>query len=102
MRNRLVLHNILASILGNKNLYYQQPENFKLNYPCVIYNQDVGKVVKADNKLYAYTKKYTITFMYPSENDSVIQKMLTKFECCSLDTIFVNDNLYHYVFTLYY
>lgn len=102
MRNRLELHNKLANILGTTNIYYQQPENFKLKYPCIIYNQETGDVKKANNKVYAYTKKYTVTFMYTSESDNIILNMLNSFDCCNIDTMFVRDNLYHYTFTLYY
>lgn len=102
MGNRLQLHNRLSEVLETTNLYYQQPENFKLKYPCAIYNQEAGNVKKASNKLYGYTSKYSVTFISNIEKDSVIIDMLNSFEYCSIERAFVNDNLYHYVFTLYY
>jgi hypothetical protein len=102
MGNRLALQNTLSEILGNTNVYYQPPEGYKLKYPCIIYNQEPGDVKKANNKVYSYTKKYSITCIYNADNENIILKMLNKFEYCSVENTFVSDNLYHYIFTLYY
>lgn len=102
MRDRLQLHNQLSEILETSNLYYQQPENFRLKYPCVIYNQEPGNIKRAGNTLYGYIKKYSVTFISNIENDNVIPKMLVSFELCTVERTFVSDNLYHYIFTLYY
>lgn len=102
MGNRLELHNQLINIILNNNVYYQPPENFKMNYPCIIYNQEPGDVKRANNKVYKYTQKYNVTFIFNGSNDGVILNMLESFIHCELDNIFVNDNLYHYVFTLYF
>lgn len=102
MGNRLALHNKLSEILGTTNLYYQQPENYKIKYPCIIYNQEAGDIKKANNKVYSYTKKYSVTCIYNTDNEDIILEMLDSFEYCRLENVFVSDNLYHYIFTLYY
>ena len=102
MRDRLSLHDKLVGILQNNNAYYQPPSGFRLQYPCVLYNQEVGDVKKANNKLYTYTKKYSVTFIYKDCNDDVIEDMLNIFNHCRLDSMYITDNLYHYVFTIYY
>lgn len=102
MRNRLELHNQLSEVLKTTNLYYQQPENFKVKYPCAIYEQESGNIKKANNKLYGYIKKYSVTYISNIENDNVILDMLNSFDYCTIDNTFISDNLYHYVFTLYY
>lgn len=102
MRDRLKLHSRLSDILETTNLYYQQPENFKLKYPCAIYNKEPGNVKKASNKLYGYIQKYSITYISPVDRDDLMFEMLSYFDYCSLENVFVNDNLYHYIFTLYY
>jgi len=33
MGTRLELQNLLENILGSRNVYFQPPENLKLNYP---------------------------------------------------------------------
>lgn len=102
MRDRLQLHERLINVSGYSNVYYQPPENFKMVYPCIRYNQTVGDTKRASNKVYSYTKKYTITCIINNDKDDIIMKMLNSFEYCELDNTFVSDNLYHYVFTLYY
>lgn len=102
MRSRLELHHKLTEILGHKNVYYQPPETFKMVYPCIIYNQEPGDVKRANNKIYSYIKKYTVTCIINNENDEIILRMLNLINNCTLDNTFVADNLYHYTFTLYY
>lgn len=102
MGSRIQLHGKLSEILETNNLYYQQPENFKLKYPCVIYNQEAGNVKKASNKLYTYRQKYSVTYISTVDRDDLMFEMLSSFEYCALERVFVNDNLYHYIFTLYY
>lgn len=101
MDNRLELHNRLVQILSSNNVYYQPPENFKMNYPCIVYNLEPGDIKRASNKIYNYKQKYNITFIFNSNNDCIILNMLNTFNYCELDNIFINDNLYHYIFTLY-
>lgn len=102
MTNRLELHTKLTTLIGNNNAYFQPPESFKMKYPCVLYNNEAGETTKACNKLYKYTPKYTVTFMYTEDKPNIVTDMLLSFDYCNLDRVFVNDNLYHYIFTLYY
>lgn len=102
MGDRLSLHNKLVEILNSKNAYYQPPANVNLVYPCVIYNQNAGDIKKANNKLYKYTRKYEVTFIFKSSNDDITLTMLDTFKYCTEGPMFITDNLYHYTFELYY
>ena len=37
---RLELHEILCTILGSRNVYFQPPESIKMNYPAIVYGLD--------------------------------------------------------------
>lgn len=102
MDNRLELQSRLESIIGNKNVYFQPPASIKLSYPCVIYNIGSGDVKYADDKAYRYTYSYEITFIYKRPTLGIIEQMLSEFQMCKLSRVFTNDNLNHYVFSLYF
>ena len=49
-KDRLSLHNILVSILGTSNVYFQPPTTITLKYPCIIYKLDDIEDVRANDK----------------------------------------------------
>lgn len=100
MGKRQDLHNVLVSFLGSKRVYFQAPA--KLDYPCVIYELDDYDVDYGNDKVYRFMKRYTVTLIGRNpETDDFVQKMFT-LPYCSFDRRFINDNLYHDVFTLYF
>lgn len=101
MDQRLKLHKVLCDILKSKNVYYQPPESTKLKYPCIIYSLDSISSEYANNNKYTKNKKYKITYI-DSNPDNTTYEDILDLELCSLNRIFVNDNLYHYSFNLYF
>lgn len=103
MATRIQLQNELVSLLGSSNVYYQPPESMKLKYPCFVYNSEPGNVRHANNKMYLYTPNYSLTYITrePDHLD-IVKRILRNFEMIDHDRTFVNDNLYHEVFDLYY
>lgn len=102
MNKRTELQNILERINGISKVYFQPPASVSLTYPCVIYNLENGDTRYADNKMYNFINKYQLTFIYKKVSLTIIEDVLSLFEMCKCDKVFVSDNLYHYVFTLYY
>lgn len=102
MDNRLDLHERLKIIIGNSNVYFQPPASMKISYPCIVYNIGNGEAIYANNKVYGYTHRYDIIFIYKNPNNSIIDKVLSEFSMCSLSRTYVSDNLNHYAFSLYY
>lgn len=102
MGSRLDLQTELEAVLGSRNVYFQPPETLKINYPAIIYNLSGIKTEQANNKKYLLHKRYTVTLVH-SDPDNVIQDdILTKFTYISYDRSFETDNLYHYVYDLFY
>ena len=84
------------------NVYFQPPESIKLRYPCCIYKLSRAQMVKADNKVYKYTRAYDLTFI-DHDPDVEWDKIVTnKFDYAAFDRRFVSENLNHWSFTLYY
>lgn len=101
MERRLKLHQILKSIKGPKEVYYQPPETLKLDYPCIIYEWASKQDRFADNKRYKEHKRYTVTII-DHNPDSSIPGRLEELEYCSFDRSFTSDGLNHFVYSLYW
>lgn len=101
MASRLDLHEILCSILGSRNVYFQPPESIKLEYDCIIYSRKNINNVFADNSVYRQHDSYEVIIIY-EDPDSEIPRKLSLLPMCSFDRHYTSDNLNHDVFTLYY
>lgn len=97
-----ILHNIMSSKYDKYKVYWQRPSGEKTVYPCLIYNLDRIGTDYADNTAYKNLRMYTLTLIgKESDNDDIIEQLLA-LPYCSFDRRFINDNLYHDVFELYF
>lgn len=100
-RSRSDLSAILHNIIGNNNVYYQPPENFKMNYPCIRYKQSRPSVLNADNQKYRRMQGYEITVI-DRNPDSEIPFKIEELSYCELQRNYTSDGLNHWVFALYF
>ena len=83
------------------NVYYQPPSR-GMNYPCILYSL-VGKEAQfADNIRYLPFNQYDIKVITHNPDEPMVDQMLDAFENISFDRPYKADNLYHFVFTLYF
>lgn len=101
MERRLLLHQLLSSIPGVSKAWFQEPSADKLTYPCIIYKVKDDDVQRANNGPYTRTIRYDVTVI-DLDPDSVIPDLVANIPMCRLDRTFVNDNLNHSVFNLYF
>lgn len=101
MARRLELHQMLCEALGSKNVYFQPPENFKMAYPCIVYERDKIEPDRADNGVYLLRNRYQVTVI-DWDPDSPIPERIAMLPQCQYDRPFVSNNLHHDVFTIYY
>lgn len=101
MATRLELHEKLLSLFGSKNIYYQPPENLKIEYPAIIYSRNDIDSKYANNKKYINTNLYTIIVIDRKPDNPVIEKIL-ELPMSDYDRHYVSDNLNHDVIKLYY
>lgn len=99
--DRLKLHELLVSVLGNRNVYYQPPASVLLKYPCVLYTLDHVQTLHANNNLYRTKNRYKVTVIEQSP-DSELPTKFMGLSFCSFDRAYAADNLWHFVYTLYY
>lgn len=100
MSNRLELHDLLLSI-GGPNVYYQIPSNIAMKYPAIKYEINKIENKHADDSVYYQKTSYLITVISKNVDDQIV-KTISLLPKCSYDRSFINNNLYHTVFNMYY
>lgn len=99
--DRLLLHNVLKSLLGSDHVYFQPPATVEMVYPCIVYSRDAADTKFADNAPYSYKKRYQVTVI-DRNPDSDIPDKIARLPLSTFATHFAADNLNHDVFSLYF
>lgn len=100
-KNRLDLHELLKSLIGNDNVYFQPPESIKIKYPCIVYSKHDEYKGFADNIPYIKKTLYKITVM-DFNPDSDIPEKISNLPLCTFDRHYTTGGLNHYVYILHY
>lgn len=98
---RIKFHNKLKEVLGNNNVYYNPPSTTKLQYPCIIYNLSDIRTNKANNNVYLLDHVYQVTLIGTKVTDDTKDKILTKIPYSNFNRSYINNGLYHYVYTIF-
>ena len=101
MGSRLQLQTLLETLLGSRNVYFQPPENLKLNYPCIVYARDSGKTDFADDSPYRFSLRYSVSYIDKDPDDKIIEK-LVMLPTCMYERPFKSDGLNHDLYYIYY
>ena len=96
---QLQLHNVLLEV--TVNLYFQPPENTKIQYPCIIYSRDYALTEFANNSPYKHHKRYEVTVI-DSDPESALLEKVDALPMCIFNRHFTSDDLHHDVYQLYY
>lgn len=102
MDRRLLLQEVLENVSPDvARVYFQEPTNTAMKYPCITYDLDEVETSYADNKPYRRTKRWKITVI--DENpDSDIWEKVAGLPMCEFDRKFKADNLHHFVLNLHF
>lgn len=101
MSRRLDLQDLLEEILGTREVYFQPPENVKMEYPCIVYARTNIDPRYANNRVYKTKDQYTITVI-DRNPDSKLPGTIAQLATARFTQAFVRDNLNHSVFTIHY
>lgn len=100
------LVDLLSTFLGENctdRVYFEPPASVKMKYPCIVYSNSSASIKHASDKAYFGMMSYTVTYISKTrDNQDFINAMLETFPYCSYDRPFVNDNLHHESFKVYY
>lgn len=101
MTSRLKLQAKLEELLGSRYVYFQPPENLKMEYPAIKYSLSKIKSNHADDIKYSNFKRYEIIVIDKLPDNEVIEKILS-LPYSSFDGHYVSNNLNHDVIILYF
>ena len=99
MAPRLQLQSLLETI--TEHVYFQPPENLKMQYPCVVYHRDFAETDHADNAPYRHTLRYMVTVI-DRNPDSDLPGKVAELPMCTFNRFFTADNLNHDVYTMFF
>lgn len=102
MGTRLELQTELETLLGSKQVYFQPPESIKMSYPAIVYEMAGHPTITADNLNYIINNRYIVKIIHKNPDSTLQTDILRKFNLCSQSDVYKADNLYHYVYDLYY
>lgn len=98
---RLNLQSKLEELLGSRNVYYQPPETVKMQYDAIRYSLGIPESRFANDKRYAYLKRYELIVISRKPDPEVVEKIL-ELPYSSPGKSYTADGLNHYPITLYY
>lgn len=96
---RKELSKILHDICDN--VYFQPPESVRLVYPCIIYSLSSENIKHASDSNYIFYNQYSIQLISKTSEPIQMEK-LRSLSLCSMNRVFIADNLYHYNYTIYF
>lgn len=108
MNRRTTLQAILDTIVLTPNIigktgkvYYQPPENLRMQFPCIEYHLSTIDSQQADDINYHSERRYQLTIIDASPESPWIE-MLLDLPKCSFGRHFTSDGLNHDIFYIYY
>jgi len=99
MATRAELSEVLHTLADN--VYFQPPATVQMKYPCIVYNRKPHQIAHADNRPYRKDTLWQLTVIDRSP-DSSIAEAIEELPGIKCDANFAQDNLHHYVYSLYY
>ena len=100
-RTRLNLQAKLEELLGSKHVYYNPPENLKMEYPAIRYSKNDIEDTYASNIKYISRDVYDLVVIDKKPDNPVITKLL-ELPYSEFDRHYVADGLNHGVIRIFY
>lgn len=107
MNRRLKLHKILCAILqcpehGQEcRAYFQPPASVKMKYPAIVYDLNNIENTYANDGVYLFSKKYSVTLI-DSDPDSSLVNKVASLPTSRFNRHYTKDNLNHDVFEIFF
>ena len=101
MDKRLKISDILHKIDGVDNIYFAPKTKNNMTYPCIRYDLSDRNSDNADDDKYIKRSVYNIIYITRKPSDAIkIIDQLESIRFCNFVRSYVNDGLYHYVYTI--
>ena len=83
------------------NVYFQPPEGFKLQYPCIVFHKKTVENIHANGKVYGQKFLFEVTVM-DKDPDGDLAQTISKWSKTKQIGHNRYDNIYHDIFNIYY
>lgn len=100
-RTRLTLQSKLEDLLGSNHVYYQPPENLKMEYPAIRYSKSDEEDIYANNIKYISMSVYDLVVIDKKPDNPVIKKLL-ELPYSEFNRHYVADGLNHDIIRIFY
>jgi hypothetical protein len=80
---------------------YQPGSSITLTYPAIVYKLDDIPSIYANNRPYLWSHRYELQVI-DRDPESKLRERVVGLPMCKFSNSFVSDNLYHYVFEIFY
>lgn len=101
MDKRLKVSARLHDISGVKNVYFAPETKGNMEYPCIRYDLADRNADFADNDRYIERSVYNVTYITRKPSDAIeVCKKLESYKYTNFTRSYVNDGLYHYLYTI--
>ena len=97
-----LVHNFVQKKDKTSHVYYNPPTGFKLEYPCIVYNDADPGVWYADNLKYLSHTHWRVTVMSRDPESGDIASLVEELPYASYENSFISDNIAHRVYDLYF
>lgn len=102
MKTRAEIQTLLEELSGypHDQVYFQEPPNTGMKYPCIVYEFVRFNRRNADNKPYLVTGHWELHHMYKNPKLDLKEKFINEVEYCNFDRRIVNDGVYNDYYSL--
>jgi hypothetical protein len=95
------LKQVLETVLGSTNVYFQPPASVTMKYPCIVFKRIGSSVRFANGRLYSNRICYQLTYIDRIPDSPTLDK-LAELPLCEFIRHFTADNLSHDIYNIYY
>jgi hypothetical protein len=101
MAPRLDLQEVLKTVLGSSQVYFDGPSTPSMVYPAIVYTLDDIQTEHADNKPYKHAKRYQVIVIDYDPDTDVVDGVMA-LPTASFSRKYKADNLHHFVINLFF
>lgn len=99
---RLKVHSKLVEVMQGKKVYFQPPENLRLERPCLIYKVSNIFDLFADNVTYQRRRRYEIILVDDNPDSEYFDRLMEAFTYIKFNRFYIADSNNHWSFELYH
>ena len=101
MERKNEISRLLHTLPVRDEVHFQPTEKVKLSYPCILYEFDGYRDFFASDGRHIVREKYTVTHIYKDPTQNLRGTIRSLFSYVDFDRVFIADNLYHDVYTIF-